>query len=131
MKILVYGAGVIGSVYASHLQRGGHDVALLTRGKRLTELREHGVVLEVAKTGRRIEVRVPVVERPGQPTPSLHALAERRTKQAESAGTNEGLCDPIRPILEGTEGTILLVGLVPTGSLTKPFLDGLGATGAG
>jgi 2-dehydropantoate 2-reductase len=45
MKILVYGAGPLGSLFAARLQEAGHEVALLARGQRLTELREHGVVL--------------------------------------------------------------------------------------
>jgi len=45
MNILIYGAGVQGSVIAARLHAGGHDVRLLARGKRLADLREHGVVL--------------------------------------------------------------------------------------
>ena len=63
MKILVYGAGVIGSVYAAHLQQGGHEVSLLARGRRLSDLREHGVLLENAVSGERAEAKVSVVER--------------------------------------------------------------------
>lgn len=62
MKILVYGAGVIGSFNAARLKAAGHDVALLARGTRLAELREHGVALEDARTGRRTVVQVPVVD---------------------------------------------------------------------
>jgi len=45
MKILVYGAGVLGSYLAHALHRGGNDVTLLARGKRLEELREKGLVI--------------------------------------------------------------------------------------
>ena len=62
MKILVYGAGVIGSVYAAYLHHGGHDVTVLARGRRLAELRDHGILLEAASTGERIEARLPVVD---------------------------------------------------------------------
>lgn len=63
MKILVYGAGVIGSVYAAYLHEAGHEVSILARGGRLADIREHGVVLEAATSGRRIEAKVPTVER--------------------------------------------------------------------
>jgi len=63
MKILVYGAGVIGSVYAAYLHEAGHEVSILARGRRLADIREHGVVLEAATSGRRIEAKVPTVER--------------------------------------------------------------------
>ena len=63
-KILVYGAGVLGTVYAARLHERGHHVALLARGARLAALREHGVLLaEVGGTSiRRSEV--PVVDSP-------------------------------------------------------------------
>lgn len=46
MKILVIGAGVLGSYYAARLQQGGHDVSILARGQRLLELQTHGIVLQ-------------------------------------------------------------------------------------
>jgi 2-dehydropantoate 2-reductase len=63
LRILVYGAGVVGSLYGARLAGASHDVALLARGRRLAELREHGVILEEARTGARTEVRLPVLER--------------------------------------------------------------------
>ncbi|MFN2110632.1 MAG: ketopantoate reductase family protein, partial [Anaerolineae bacterium] len=42
MKILIYGAGPLGSVFAARLHQGGHDVSILARGQRLADLREHG-----------------------------------------------------------------------------------------
>ncbi len=63
MRILVYGAGVLGSLYAARLHEAGHDVTLLARGQRLADLREHGVVIEDALTGERTTTRVPLAER--------------------------------------------------------------------
>ena len=40
MKILVYGAGTIGSLYAAKLKDAGHDVTILARGRRLHEIRD-------------------------------------------------------------------------------------------
>ena len=62
MDILVYGAGVIGSVYAARLQEAGHNVSLLARGQRAESLRTHGIQLEDASTGRRTTTQVSVVE---------------------------------------------------------------------
>ena len=62
MKIFVYGAGVLGSLYAARLQEAGHAVSILARGQRLADLREHGIVLEEAITGQRTTTRVNVVE---------------------------------------------------------------------
>ncbi len=62
MRILVYGAGVLGSLYAARLQESGHDVSILARGQRLADLSEHGIVLEDLNTGRRTTTRVNLVE---------------------------------------------------------------------
>ena len=62
MDILVYGAGVIGSVYAARLKAAGHNVSLLARGQRAVSLRTHGIQLEDASTGRRTTTQVSVVE---------------------------------------------------------------------
>ncbi len=62
MNILVYGAGVVGSVFAARLHKGGHDVTLLARGQRLAELRQHGIVLIDDVSGEQQQVRVRLVE---------------------------------------------------------------------
>ena len=53
MRILVLGAGVIGSVYAGKLLEAGHEVVLLARGSRLADLQSHGLLLEDAQSGNR------------------------------------------------------------------------------
>lgn len=44
-KILIFGAGVIGSVYAGKLALAGHSVSVLARYKRLKELQLNGLLL--------------------------------------------------------------------------------------
>jgi len=63
MKILFYGAGVMGSLYAARLKESGQDISILARGQRLADIREHGIVLEDVSTGNRTVTRVNVVER--------------------------------------------------------------------
>ena len=46
MKILIYGAGVIGTLYAARLQESGQLVTMLARGQRLADIRRHGLMLE-------------------------------------------------------------------------------------
>jgi 2-dehydropantoate 2-reductase len=62
-RILVYGAGPLGSVFAAKLRLGGNDVSILARGRRLAELHEHGIVLVDAQTGAQSLTSVNVVER--------------------------------------------------------------------
>jgi 2-dehydropantoate 2-reductase len=46
MKILVYGAGVIGSIFAGKLAKNGYDLTVLARGNRYKEIIENGIVLK-------------------------------------------------------------------------------------
>lgn len=63
MKILVYGAGPLGSLFASRLHEAGHAVSLLARGQRLTDLREYGIVLVDTQTGQETVSRPQIVDR--------------------------------------------------------------------
>ena len=51
-KILIFGAGVIGSVYAGNLALAGHRVSVLARNKRLTELQNNGLLL--SENGKKV-----------------------------------------------------------------------------
>ena len=53
MKIIVCGAGVIGTLYASRLKAAGCDVTVLARGSRLVDIERHGLVLHNLTTGDR------------------------------------------------------------------------------
>ncbi len=62
MKILFFGAGVLGSLYAARLHEAGIDVALVARGKRLEDIKRHGVVLEDFKSGDKTITQVRVLD---------------------------------------------------------------------
>jgi 2-dehydropantoate 2-reductase len=62
MKILVYGAGNIGSLYAARLNETGHDVSILARGQRLARIREHGIELENVVSGEKTTSQIITVE---------------------------------------------------------------------
>jgi 2-dehydropantoate 2-reductase len=64
MKLLVYGAGVTGSLLSTRMHEAGHDVSLLARGERLAALRRHGVRLAEGDSLAVRRVPVPVVEHP-------------------------------------------------------------------
>ncbi len=62
MKILVYGAGVLGSLYAARFAESGQEVTLLARGERLQEIRDHGLMIANALNGQINMVRVNTLE---------------------------------------------------------------------
>jgi ketopantoate reductase len=64
MKILVFGAGVLGSLYSARLHEAGQDVSLVARGDRLSGLRQHGVLLAEGDSAVIKSVPVPAVEGP-------------------------------------------------------------------
>ncbi|NIO76447.1 MAG: ketopantoate reductase family protein, partial [Armatimonadetes bacterium] len=43
MKIVILGAGALGSLIGAHLARAGEEVTLIARGERAKFLREHGI----------------------------------------------------------------------------------------
>lgn len=44
MRILIFGAGVIGSLYGALLAEAGHDVSVYARGRRLESLSQDGLL---------------------------------------------------------------------------------------
>lgn len=63
MKILVYGAGVIGTLYAARLHKAGHKVTVLARGSRLLDIQKHGLVLEDVVSAVQSTTPIAVAER--------------------------------------------------------------------
>lgn len=62
MEILIYGAGVIGSVFGGKLALAGNNVTVLARGKRFEELKNNGIVLVNAKTQKAEQAAVNVID---------------------------------------------------------------------
>ncbi len=69
MRILVFGAGPLGSLLAARLHQGGLDVCLLARGQRLADLQRYGIVIKSWSSGKEETVQVPLIEelRPEDP----------------------------------------------------------------
>lgn len=61
MKVLIYGAGVLGSLYAALLHESGANVTLLARNQRLKILQEKGVRFTNVFTHTTHQTMVPVV----------------------------------------------------------------------
>src|SRR3989442_14104759 len=45
MKIVILGAGALGTVLGAHVARAGEDVTLIARGQRAAYLQEHGATI--------------------------------------------------------------------------------------
>lgn len=45
MRIVILGAGALGTIFAAHLAAGGHEVSLIARGRRATQLRDAGITV--------------------------------------------------------------------------------------
>ena len=56
MKILIYGAGVIGSLYASLLSEADVDVSIYARGKRLESLQKKGLIYKKCNQIKTVKV---------------------------------------------------------------------------
>jgi 2-dehydropantoate 2-reductase len=90
MKVLVIGAGVIGSVYAGRLSGAGHEVTLLARGSRLDELRPSGLRL-CRSGGPEVRARVTIASEPPAAAQDLVMLAVRREQAAAAAEQTAGI----------------------------------------
>lgn len=65
MKILVYGAGPLGSYFAARLAQAENEVTILARGRRFTHLRRRSIELQPFEGGELTRVRVHPMERLG------------------------------------------------------------------
>jgi ketopantoate reductase len=63
MKILIFGAGPIGSVYANLLHKAGKDVTILARNKQFDFIKENGLVLVNEFTGKKDTAKIKVVDK--------------------------------------------------------------------
>jgi len=57
-KILIYGTGVIGSIYAVKLANAGHDVSVFSRGARLKSLKSKGLLYSDNNSVKKAPVKV-------------------------------------------------------------------------
>lgn len=84
LKILVIGAGVIGSVYAGLLADAGHDVTVVARGDRLENLRRQGLRLRSVDGGES-RPTVSIVDAVPDTPIDLVLIAVRREQAAPAA----------------------------------------------
>lgn len=61
MRLLIYGAGVIGCLYAALFSEAGYDTTLYARGKRFETLKDSGLVY--IKNQKRLKANVNIIEK--------------------------------------------------------------------
>jgi 2-dehydropantoate 2-reductase len=116
VEILVYGAGVLGSLYGARLREAGHSVTLLARGQRLAELRQYGIVLEEGESGRRTATKVRVVETLGTDDPYDLVLVIMRKNQVSG----------VLPSIAANRRTPNVLFMVNNAEGPGPFVEALG-----
>jgi len=62
MKILVFGAGPLGSLMAARLHEAGHNVSILARNQRLEDIKKHGIVVQEEGSEKKEIARVTPVK---------------------------------------------------------------------
>ena len=83
MRILIYGAGVIGSIYAVLMSEAGYDVTVLARGKRLTDLLNSG--LRYYKNGKVETANIMVIDKLEDDDKYDYIFLPVRTEQLKQA----------------------------------------------
>ena len=84
MKILIYGAGVLGSLYAAKLSEAGIDVSILARRQRLKDINTYGIILNNLLSGEKTSTKVKTVESLGSNDYYDLVIVIMRKNQVES-----------------------------------------------
>lgn len=63
MKILFFGAGVIGSVYAARFMEAGFEVSVMARGKRADDARKNGISIKNLTSAKTVQSKIRVIEK--------------------------------------------------------------------
>jgi len=82
MRIVIQGAGALGSIFAAHLVRAGIDTTLLARGTRAKQLRQSGVTITGLLDAT---VEVPIETDPANIGPADLFITTVKTYDTESA----------------------------------------------
>ena len=83
MRILVFGAGVIGSLYSARFSSMGIDVTLLARGRRLETLKNKGLLYYKKNTVKKASIKI--IDKLGNNDIYDYIFLAARYEQIESA----------------------------------------------
>jgi 2-dehydropantoate 2-reductase len=113
MRIVILGAGALGTILAAHLAADGHEVSLIARGLRAAQLHDDG--LEVRGL-REIRTRCRVLTDPAQAPPADLLILTAKTYDNEAA---------VASLAGGHYDTVFSVanGVVKNAELARGFGD--------
>jgi 2-dehydropantoate 2-reductase len=116
VKIVILGSGLQGTLYGVRLASAGHAVTLIARGRRATELRTHGAIIEHALTGEQVQMALPVVEELQAGQDADLCLVTVRREQLDGA----------LPALAGARGVARIIFMVNHACGSGRLIDALG-----
>jgi 2-dehydropantoate 2-reductase len=102
MRILIFGAGNIGSTLGLFLVKGGIDVTIFARGKRYEEIKQNGLVLVDGQNSKQFQVSMPVISEEDyslHPIPFDFILVTLRHQQVANALPILAKISPLAPII--------------------------------
>ncbi len=122
MRILFYGAGVLGSLYAARLQEARQEVSILARGQRLADIREHGIVLEESKQNDSSDLSAELKLRKPQQIKAFldeYIIGQDMTKKVMSVAVYNHYKRLLQPVtkddIDIQKSNIIMVGQTGTG----------------
>lgn len=111
MRVLIVGAGVIGTVYGAHLGAAGHSICVLSHPPRTDEIAAHGLIARDVLTGDQTGIGARVIDDAGADRYDLVLVAVRSDQLAGASDRLGALdCAP----------TVLFFGNNPAGRLALP-----------
>jgi 2-dehydropantoate 2-reductase len=91
MRILIAGAGVVGTVYGAHLGAAGHAVSVLSHLPRTDDIAARGLAARDVLTGNRVEIAAVVVPDAAAGRYDLALVAVRADQLASACAELTGL----------------------------------------
>lgn len=104
MKVLVIGAGAVGSYYGGRLADAGHDVTLVGRRLHIDAIRKNGLVIDSTISGQHV-IRVKAVEsiEPGE-SPDIVLLTVKSYDTEDAANSLRSIVGPATNVLSLQNG---------------------------
>ena len=116
MRMLMFGAGVLGTFYGAKLSASGNNVTVLARGRRAAQARADGLVVEERGHGT-LRVRVSVIEVLERDEAYEYVLVFVRNNQVES----------VLPALAASTATPNVVFMYNNAAGPQRLIDALGS----